>query len=92
MERYKEKIYGNQRSYNSKSGNNSKTCKFFEELEDVLDEKPYVKPIAIAFNLNKRSIISGDLDDIELSELSEDYNPLTQSEDDRPSKNTKNVK
>lgn len=45
------------KDHNNKSRNDPKTCKFYDELEEVLGKKPCVKPIAIASNL-KRTIVS----------------------------------
>lgn len=39
--------YMETKDHNNKSGNDPKTCKFYEELEEVLGEKPCVKPIAV---------------------------------------------
>ncbi|KAL0098770.1 hypothetical protein PUN28_020726 [Cardiocondyla obscurior] len=46
--------YMETKDHNNKSGNDPKTCKFYEEIEEVLGEKPCVKPVSIASNLNKR--------------------------------------
>ncbi|KYN18239.1 hypothetical protein ALC57_09486, partial [Trachymyrmex cornetzi] len=50
--------YMETKDHNNKSGNDPKTCKFFKELEEVLGEKPCVKPIAIASNLNRKRTLS----------------------------------
>lgn len=46
--------YMETKDHNNKSGNDPKTCKFYEDLEEVLGEKPCVKPVSLASNLNKR--------------------------------------
>lgn len=48
--------YMETKDHNNKSGNDPKTCKFYEDVEEVLGEKPYVKPVSLASNLNKRHI------------------------------------
>lgn len=59
--------YMETKDHNNKSGNDPKTCKFYNELEEVLGEKPCVQPVAIASNLNKKrtSISSTDQNDSE---------------------------
>lgn len=59
--------YMETKDHNNKSGNDPKTCKFYDELEEVLGEKPCVQPVAIASNLNKKrtSISSTDQNDSE---------------------------
>lgn len=44
--------YTETKDHNNKSGNDPKTCKFYDELEDVLGDKPCVAPVAVASNLN----------------------------------------
>lgn len=46
--------YTETKDHNNKSGNEPKNCKFYEELEEVLGEKPCIKPIALASNHRKR--------------------------------------
>ncbi|CAL1680997.1 unnamed protein product [Lasius platythorax] len=46
--------YMETKDHNNKSGNDPKTCKFYKDLEEVLGEKPCVKPVSLASNLNKR--------------------------------------
>lgn len=41
---------------NSKSGNPPKTCSFFDEMDEILGDKPYVKPVSIASSSVKRPI------------------------------------
>lgn len=58
--------YMETKDHNNTSGNDPKTCKFYEELEEILGEKPCVKPVAIASNLNRKRIdISSDQNDSE---------------------------
>lgn len=64
--------YMETKDHNNKSGNDPKICKFYDELEDVLGEKPCVKPVAIASNLNKRKITLND----------QDYNDEVTEDDD----------
>lgn len=37
----------------NKSGQDLLTCKFYDEMDIVLGEKPIIKPVAIASNLKK---------------------------------------
>lgn len=70
------------KDHNNKSGNDPKTCKFYEELEEVLGEKPCVKPVAVASNLIKRK--RADIkakDPTYLEEMSEDYESPTEGEE-----------
>ncbi|XP_071577461.1 uncharacterized protein [Temnothorax nylanderi] len=46
--------YMETKDHNNKSGNDPKTCKFYEDLDEILGEKPCVKPVSLASNLNKR--------------------------------------
>jgi len=46
--------YMETKDHNNKSGNDLKTCKFYEELEEVLGEKPCVQPVAVASNRNRK--------------------------------------
>ncbi|KYN41564.1 hypothetical protein ALC56_04027 [Trachymyrmex septentrionalis] len=57
MEEYKKK-YTEKKDHNNKFGNDPKTCKFYQDLEKILGEKSYVKPIAVASHLNKKRISS----------------------------------
>lgn len=49
------KKYIKVKDHNKQLGNSPMTCKFFNELEEVLGEKPCVAPVALASNLKKRS-------------------------------------
>lgn len=49
------KVYKRTKDHNNQTGVEPKTCKYFEELEEVLGEKPCLKPVALASNLKKRS-------------------------------------
>jgi|GEM_PF-5343469 len=49
------KVYKHTKDHNNQTGVEPKTCKYFEELEAVLGEKPCLKPVALASNLKKRS-------------------------------------
>jgi len=54
-----ENIRRNKRPYN-KSENDPKTCKFYEDLEEILSKKLCVKPIVVASNkkiINSEEII-----------------------------------
>lgn len=59
------------KDHNKQSGNNPMTCKFYNELEDILGNKPSIKPVALASNLRKRSEISHSDSEIE-NECSQD--------------------
>lgn len=48
--------YMETKDHNNQSGNDPKICKFYEELEEILGEKPCVKPVTIASNLNPNRI------------------------------------
>ncbi|KYM94044.1 hypothetical protein ALC62_15335, partial [Cyphomyrmex costatus] len=49
------KKYVKVKDHNNQSGNSPATCKFFNELEEVLGAKSCVAPVALASNLKKRS-------------------------------------
>ncbi|XP_018403070.1 PREDICTED: uncharacterized protein LOC108779996 [Cyphomyrmex costatus] len=49
------KVYKRTKDHNNQTGVEPKTCKYFKELEEVIGEKPCLKPIALASNLKKRS-------------------------------------
>ncbi|XP_020298830.1 zinc finger and SCAN domain-containing protein 29-like [Pseudomyrmex gracilis] len=49
------KTYKRIKDHNNQTGVEPKTCKYFEELDEVLGEKPCLKPVALASNLKKRS-------------------------------------
>lgn len=65
--------YTETKDHNNKSGNDPKTCKFYEELEEVLGEKPCVKPVALASNLNRKRMAA------EIDEVNEDENESSSS-------------
>ncbi|XP_043285711.1 uncharacterized protein [Venturia canescens] len=48
--------YTETKDHNNKSGNDPKSCKFYEELDEILSEKPNITPVALASNLQKRKI------------------------------------
>lgn len=50
------KKYIKVKDHNAQSGNSPMTCKFYNELEEVLENKPYIQPVALASNLKKRLI------------------------------------
>lgn len=86
-----EKIHGNDnKDHNNKSGNDPKTCKFYEELEEILGEKPCVKPVSLVSNLNKRQrtiINSKEQNDFE--KINEDSESSTNQSEDLPKKKKK---
>ncbi|XP_011699569.1 PREDICTED: uncharacterized protein LOC105456906 [Wasmannia auropunctata] len=51
----------------NKSGQDLQTCKFYDEMDATLGEKPLIKPVAIASSLkkDKRSISSEDKEEEE---------------------------
>lgn len=50
------KKYVKVKDHNKQSGNGPMTCKFFDELEEVLGDKPCIQPVALVSNLRKRAI------------------------------------
>jgi len=56
------KKYVKVKDHNKQSGNSPMMCKFFNEFEEVLGDKPYVQPVALASNLKKQSNISSSQD------------------------------
>lgn len=56
------KKYVKVKDHNKQSGNSPMTCKFFNEFEEVLGDKPCVQPVVLASNLRKRSTISQNSD------------------------------
>lgn len=70
--------YMETKDHNNNSGNDPRTCKFYEELEEVLGEKPCVKPVAIASNLNKKRAVSSEEQND--SEENEDSGSSTQTQ------------
>lgn len=63
--------YMETKDHNNKSGNDPKTCKFYEELEEILGEKPCVKPVAVASNIVKRKLVVNSEHSEEINEDSE---------------------
>lgn len=49
------KKYIKTKDHNKQSGNNPMTCKFYNEFEEILGDKPCAEPVALASNLRKRS-------------------------------------
>lgn len=45
------------KDHNAQTGVQSKTCKFYNEMEEVLSMKPNVKPVAIASSLKRCSSV-----------------------------------
>lgn len=83
--------YMETKDHNNKSGNDPKTCKFYDELEEILGEKPCVKPIAVASNLRKRKPASSEENDFQ--ETNEDSGSLTQNEEaSKPQQKKKKIK
>lgn len=52
------KSYTKIKDHNNQSGAELKTCKFYDEMEAVLGEKPIVKPISVSSNLKRRYLNS----------------------------------
>lgn len=48
------KVYKRTKDHNNQTGVEPKTCKYFEELEEVLGKKPCLQSIALASSLRKR--------------------------------------
>lgn len=48
------KSYTKVKDHNNQSGAELKTCKFYDEMDAVLNEKPIVKPISLSSTLKKR--------------------------------------
>lgn len=51
------KSYTKIKDHNNQSGAELKTCKFYDEMEAVLGEKPIVKPISISSTLKKGNVL-----------------------------------
>jgi hypothetical protein len=49
--------YRKVKDHNSNTGNNRKTCKFFNEIEDLLGDRPNVTSIAPCSNRNPNRVI-----------------------------------
>ncbi|XP_024869122.1 trihelix transcription factor GT-2-like [Temnothorax curvispinosus] len=49
------KAYMAVKDHNSKSGNAPKTCKFYDELDEIFSKSPSVAPVALASSRRKRS-------------------------------------
>lgn len=49
------KAYMAVKDHNSKSGNAPKTCKFYDELDEIFSKSPSVTPVALASSRRKRS-------------------------------------
>lgn len=58
------KVYKRIKDHNNQTGVEPKMCKYFEELEEVLGDKPCLKPLALASNLKKRSHLASSLSSI----------------------------
>lgn len=55
------KSYTKIKDHNNQSGAELKTCKFYDEIEAVLGEKPIVKPISISSTtLKKRLFVNSE--------------------------------
>lgn len=52
------KKYVKVKDHNKQSGNSPMTCKFFDEFEEILGDKPCIQPVALASNLKKRPATS----------------------------------
>lgn len=50
------KIYVKVKDHNNTSGNDPKTCKFYDDIDDILGDKPNIKPVSIASNIRKRPL------------------------------------
>ncbi|XP_011152339.1 uncharacterized protein LOC105190977 [Harpegnathos saltator] len=55
------------------SGNNPKTCKFYDEIDDILNDKPNITPILITSNLRKRPLLINSASNCMDSENSSSY-------------------
>lgn len=51
------KTYVKIKDHNNTSKNNPKTCKFYDEIDDILGDKPCITPVSIVSNL-KAAIIN----------------------------------
>jgi len=72
--------YMETKDHNNTSGNDPKTCKFYEELEEILGEKLCVKSIAVASNLNNKRIDKTSEEKNYSEEINEDSSSSTQNE------------
>ncbi|KAK3931342.1 Zinc finger and SCAN domain-containing protein 29 [Frankliniella fusca] len=52
--KYHRKEYNKTKDHNRQTGNAPKTCKFFEEFDEIFGDKPCVKPVSLASSSTKR--------------------------------------
>lgn len=82
--------YMETKDHNNKSGNDPKTYKFYEELEEVLGEKPCVKPVSIASNLNKRQRVTFNFKELsDSNQVNEETSGLSTQIEEIPPKKRK---
>jgi hypothetical protein len=79
-------VYKRIKDHNNQTGAEPKTCKYFEELEEVLGEKPCLKPVPLASNLKKRSFPEA------FSNVSSETTSDIDEDNDKPSKKLKKPK
>ncbi|KYM93659.1 hypothetical protein ALC62_15738 [Cyphomyrmex costatus] len=71
------KTYVKVKDHNNTSGNSTKTCKFFDDINDILSDKPRITPISVASNLRKRPLsINSTVNSVNCSSDSENYDLL----------------
>lgn len=82
------------KDHNAQSGVQPKTCKFFNEMEEVLSMKLSIKPVAIASNLKRRSIALQSHSTTELGDVSMEAweNSNNSTEEIKIDKKEENVK
>lgn len=69
------------KEHNSKSGNNPKTCKFYDKLDEILSEKPCVKLISVASNLKRYSLVVSSKKQDDSNVFNENSDSSTQNEE-----------
>ncbi|OXU19713.1 hypothetical protein TSAR_001206 [Trichomalopsis sarcophagae] len=43
-----KRMYKNVKDHNAQSGNDKKTCNFYEELDELFNKKPWINPLSVA--------------------------------------------
>lgn len=83
------KTYVKVKDYNNTSGNDPKTCKFYNDIDDILCDKPSITPVSIASNLRKRPLLTNnsnyaDFENYSLNSDKCDYNEEVVSKGKKP--------
>ncbi|XP_066595452.1 uncharacterized protein [Prorops nasuta] len=82
------KRYVKVKDHNRQSGNSPMTFKFYEEMEEILGNKPFVVPVSLTSNLRKRTQVTGQQQssDTENEDNPDVYKPDTPKEKKRKTK------